>query len=130
MAAKYCTQCGVNLLPWNNICPKCGEPRYVEPSEHNTITPGNVSKKNPKTKIITETRHTCNVCGNVWHYGKQEQLQNVGNAMSNAGKGMMCCTGCVPAVFIPDKKVVDLNKCPSCGSKNIRKEQIAHAVPK
>jgi RNA polymerase subunit RPABC4/transcription elongation factor Spt4 len=83
-----------------------------------------------KTKIVTETRHTCNVCGKVWHYGKQEQLQNIGNAMSNLGKGMSCCTGCLPAVFIPDKKVVDLNKCPNCGSKDVRKEQIAHEVPK
>lgn len=81
-------------------------------------------------KTITETRCTCNSCGKVWHYGKQEQIQNVGNAMSNVGKSMSCCTGCLPAVFIPDKKVVNLNKCPECGSKNIRKEQIVHAVPK
>jgi hypothetical protein len=80
------------------------------------------------SKTIKETRCTCNSCGNVWHYGKQEALESAGAAMSNAGKGMMCCTGCAPAALIPDKKVADLNKCPECGSKNIRKEQIVHEV--
>ncbi len=82
----------------------------------------------PKTKTITETRCTCNACGKVWHYGKQEQLESAGAAMSNLGKSMTCCSGCAPAALIPDKKVTDLNKCPECGSKNIRKEQIAHEV--
>ena len=82
----------------------------------------------PKTKTITETRCTCNACGKVWHYGKHEQLESAGAAMQNLGKSMTCCSGCAPAALIPDKKVTDLNKCPECSSKNIRKEQIAHEV--
>lgn len=78
---------------------------------------------------ITETRVTCSACGNVWHYGKAEQLEAAGAALSNAGKSMMCCTGCVPAVAIPDKKVLDLGKCQKCGSRAIKKETIEHEVP-
>ena len=53
----------------------------------------------PKTKTITETRCTCNACGKVWHYGKQEQLESAGAAMQNLGKSMTCCSGCAPAVL-------------------------------
>jgi hypothetical protein len=80
-------------------------------------------------KTITETRCTCAACGNVWHYGKADVLQNVGNAMQNAGTSMMCCTGCAPAILVPDKKVVDLNKCPKCGSTAVTKETVEHEVP-
>ena len=78
---------------------------------------------------IKETRATCTACGNVWHYGKVEQLESAGAALENAGKAMMCCTGCVPAILIPDKKVVDLGKCPKCGSKAVTKETVEHEVP-
>jgi len=41
---------------------------------------------------------------------------------------MMCCTGCVPALFIPNKEVVNLDKCQKCGSKAVRKETVEHEV--
>ncbi len=84
--------------------------------------------KSPKTKTIQETKCTCNACGKVWHYGKQDKLQNFGAAMGNCGKASMCCGGCVPALLIPDKKVVDLTKCPECGSKNIKSEIVEYEV--
>ena len=84
--------------------------------------------KSPKTKTIQETKCTCNACGKVWHYGKQDKLQNFGAAMGNCGKASMCCGGCVPALLIPDKKVVDLTKCPECGSKNIKSERVEYEV--
>lgn len=80
-------------------------------------------------KTISETRATCQACGNVWHYGKMDELDSASAAFSNAGKSMMCCTGCVPAAFIRDKKVVDLGKCPKCGSRAITKEKVKHEVP-
>ncbi|WP_078429851.1 hypothetical protein [Alkalihalobacterium alkalinitrilicum] len=90
------------------------------------------------TKKIKETKCTCKACGNVWYYGKEdvtknfgEKLQNLGNEMSNTGKNMMCCTGCLPALFIPEKnlkEVQDLDKCPKCSSKAINKEEIVHEV--
>ena len=81
-----------------------------------------------KPKEIKETKCTCQACSNVWYYGKQEQMQNASNAMSNCGKSMMCCGGCAPAILIPDKKTIDLNKCPKCGSKAITKEVVTHYV--
>lgn len=90
------------------------------------------------SKKITETKCTCKACGNVWYYGKEEKienfgekLQNLGNDMSNTGKNMMCCTGCLPALFIPEKQktaVKDLNSCPNCGSKAVDKEKVVHEV--
>ena len=52
-----------------------------------------------------------------------------GKAMQNAGKSMMSCTGCAPAIFIPDQQVRDLNKCPKCGSQAVKKEIVEHTVP-
>jgi hypothetical protein len=73
------------------------------------------------SKIIKETKCICNSCGNIWFFGKQEAMENAANALSNAGKGMMCCTGCLPAIFIKDKNIIDLGKCPKCGSRNNKK---------
>lgn len=50
------------------------------------------------------------------------------NALSNVSKAMMCCSGCFPALLIQDKKVIDLNKCPKCGSIAVKKEIIIHNV--
>ena len=55
-------------------------------------------------KKIRETRCTCQACGTVWHYGKAEALESAGAALQNAGKSMMCCTGCMPAVRFPTRK--------------------------
>lgn len=81
-----------------------------------------------KFNKIKETKCTCTACGNMWFYGKQEILENTGNTMSNCGKSMMCCSGCFPALLIKDKEVKNLNKCPKCGSKAIKKETIVHNV--
>ena len=129
---KVCKTCGRKIPFWTTslaasragLCNKCWRQRRQQHRKDS----GTVASRN--TKIITETRCTCNECGKVWHYGKQEIAERRSAQMSNAGKGMMCCTGCLPAVFIPDKKVADLDKCPNCGSKFIKKEQIEHAVTK
>jgi len=85
-------------------------------------------KENNKPKEIQETKCTCQACGNVWFYGKTEKRDQDLNAMSNAGKGLMCCSGCTPALLIPDKKIIDLNKCPKCNSKAVKKEAVTHHV--
>jgi DNA-directed RNA polymerase subunit RPC12/RpoP len=77
---------------------------------------------------IKETRCTCQSCGNVYHYGKSEEIENCGNAMQNCGKSMSCCTGCGPAVLVKDQPVKDLSKCPKCGSRAIKKEIVTHTV--
>ena len=77
---------------------------------------------------IKETKCTCQACGNIWFYGKQEAWENKSNALEHLSKSMMCCGGCLPAVFMPDKKVIDLNRCPKCGSKAIKREVVVHNV--
>jgi len=79
-------------------------------------------------KEIQETKCTCQACGHVWFYGKKEKVEQDSNAMANAGKGLMCCT-CSPLfLLVPDKKVVDLDKCPKCNSRAIKKETVVHHV--
>jgi len=85
-------------------------------------------QKKPKVRRIQETRYTCSACGNVWHMGKQEQLEASGAAMSKCGKSMMCCGGCAPALVIPDKKVVQPGQCPKCGSRASKSEIVTHEV--
>lgn len=90
----------------------------------------NEPRSEPKSskKRIMETKCTCSACGHVWFYGKQETTEATSAALHNLGKSMMCCGGCLPSVFIPDKKVVDLDKCPKCGSRATKKEVVTHEV--
>jgi predicted nucleic-acid-binding Zn-ribbon protein len=81
-----------------------------------------------KPKQIKETKCTCQACGNTWFYGKEDVRENKMNTMSNAGKGLACCGGCLPALLVPDKKVIDLGKCPKCNSKAIKKETVIYDI--
>jgi DNA-directed RNA polymerase subunit RPC12/RpoP len=80
------------------------------------------------SRRITETKNTCTACGRIWYYGKADSLEQTGAALENLGKDMMCCSGCAPAALIPDKKVVDLDRCPDCGSKAVVSEKVTHEV--
>jgi len=79
-------------------------------------------------KQIKETKCICSACGNVWFYGKEEITEARSNNLHNAGKAMMCCGGCFPAMLIRDKNKINLNKCPKCGSKAVKKEIVVHNV--
>jgi hypothetical protein len=89
---------------------------------------GLFSKKETQVKIIKEKKCTCVECGKIWHYDKKDAFENNLNKVSNAGKAMSCCGGCIPALLIKDKEVVDFERCSSCSSKNIKCEEISHEV--
>jgi DNA-directed RNA polymerase subunit RPC12/RpoP len=119
---KKCEECGKEVislreLQGKKVCLNCNLQARQETRE--------LTKK---PKQITETKCVCQACDNMWFYGKTDKLEQFSNASSNCGKSMMCCGGCLPAVFIPDKKTTDLNKCPKCGSRAIKKETITHNV--
>ena len=80
------------------------------------------------SRYIQETRCTCKACGNVWYFGKEEVTVQTANALNNCGKSMMCCTGCAPALLIPDKPMIDLNQCPKCNSRAVEREVVTHEV--
>ena len=79
-------------------------------------------------KKIHETKCTCKACGNTWFYGKEEIKEQQRANMSNAGKTLTACSCCLPALVIPNKKVVDLDRCPKCGSRAVDKEEVVHEV--
>lgn len=127
-------------------CPKCCTPFDAPPGKTSALAPEekqeikvDTPQKNinsgPETvsarnagKTIKETKCICNQCGNIWFYGKQETSESTGNAMQNCGKTLMCCSGCLPAILIPNRKVLDLNKCSKCGSRAIKKEMATYEV--
>jgi DNA-directed RNA polymerase subunit RPC12/RpoP len=135
-----CPQCNSDILYGTNPCPSCKSPLawdqhkpvYEPLSDSNLViveqSPQYFSTSTKKVKIVKETKCTCNTCGNIWYFGKQDTLESFSNAMGNAGKSMMCLGGCLPAIFIPDKKVINLDKCPQCGSRAISKEIVTHEV--
>jgi hypothetical protein len=108
------------------------DPKWIKMKDRPNYVKVGDRKIDQKTKIkekkIKETKCICNACGHTWFYGKQDVLESTGAAMENLGKNLSCLSGCLPAVFIPDKKVIDLNKCPNCGSRAINKEEVIHEV--
>lgn len=80
-------------------------------------------------RTIQETRATCAACGNVWHYGKIDEMDATSDQLHNAGRAMMCCSGCLPALLIPERKPAELGKCAKCGSTAVTKETVEHTVP-
>ena len=87
---------------------------------------------------ISETKATCKACGHTYFYGKTDEMENCSNGLYNcsndlegASKGALCCSGCLPAAFLPNsqnRKVVDYDKCPKCGSRAVKKEKVIHDV--
>jgi len=85
-------------------------------------------KTEEKAKEIKETKCICEACENVWFYGKEEESERKMNQLHNASKVMACCGGCLPALLIKEKEIKDLNKCPKCGSRAVKKEVVVHNV--
>lgn len=83
---------------------------------------------NDVKKEITETKCTCEACGNTWFYGKSDETIEKNKKLANASKALMCCSGCWPALLIKDKELIDLGKCPKCGSRAVKKETVTHHV--
>jgi Zn-finger nucleic acid-binding protein len=119
-AGEKCQLCGKELAFWSTSLKK-HEGKKVCSSCAMKLAKGEIGH-------IKETKCTCLGCGNVWFYGKKDVFEARTNKMRNASKEMMCCSGCLPAVFIPDKKTIDLNKCPKCGSHAVKKEEVVHVI--
>jgi len=88
----------------------------------------NSNKPKVELKEIRETKCTCKACGNFWFYGKTDENEEKMNKLHNASKALACCGGCLPALFIKEKEVRDLDKCFKCGSKAVKKETVIHNV--
>jgi hypothetical protein len=157
MALINCPECKNQISDLAESCPNCGYPliqeivsnldeKNIQEQDIIEIEKSKAREKkdfqdsfddfaarrnfsNSSGRKIMETKCTCNMCGNIWFYGKDEVNNANSDALYNFGKAMTtCCSGCFPLIFLPDKKVIDLNKCPRCGSLSITKNNIIHYV--
>jgi len=121
-AVEHCPLCGKKLTFFNvnfkkyqgkRMCSKCVL----------------VGKDNPKSHIITETKAACQACSEIWYYGKKDKQEQFSNQYNNTcTKPALCCTCSPLALLIPDKKIIELNKCPKCGSRAVKTELVTHNV--
>lgn len=82
------------------------------------------------TKQIKETKCICKACNHVWYYGKQDVAEAKGKKAKKCGEDMQNCgnaLSCRPTIPFRDERV-DLDKCPECGSRAIKKEEVIHNV--
>ena len=146
--ANICPKCSREYDDTWKVCLQCRSPlikKQVEKIEVAEVVidpgkepPGIKLRFEDTSKKIKETKCTCAACGNIWYYGKEElrrnkseRIKNSGREMSNLSNNMLCCGGCLPALFMPDKHIIpvkDLNKCPKCNSSAIKKEEIIHEI--
>lgn len=85
-----------------------------------TILGGNMT-------IIEEVECDCQACGNRWYISALDKSEESTQQDREDVRCFLCCTGCFPALLIPDKNI-DLGKCPKCGSRAIKKKAIKHEV--
>lgn len=127
-----CNNCGTPAIDDQAVfCNRCGNP-FSDAPQDEKITFNKIEtlpkKRGIATKKIEETRCTCSACGNVWFFGKKEVYENYSKILRNAGKnisGVTCC--CWPMSYM-GREQTDMGKCPRCGSKAVKKEQIFHEV--
>ena len=93
----------------------------------NTI--GTLPKRdNAHKKRIQETRCTCLACGRTWYYGKSEVFSDLAAKTRNFGKNISACSCCCWPMSYMSREKTGIDKCPNCGSKAVKKEQITHEV--
>ena len=121
---KKCQKCGAPNPKQRSTCYHCNAPLPQDPP----IQVQPTAPPQQKMRKVVETRCTCLTCGHVWHYGAQENLENVSNALQNLGNACTfpCC--CLTS-FMPHRRVTDLKKCPKCGSKATESERVEHNIP-
>ncbi len=89
---------------------------------------GSAQKRSEPTRKISEIKATCQACGHIYFFDKTDQLTHMGAEMEKTGQAMMCCGGCWPMAFAPQKQTVDPSRCPKCGSRAVQKEKIVHEI--
>lgn len=130
---QLCSHCGSELEENSSFCSICGKPTNgkisgAPPKENRNRD----EKPGKKPNFVQETRCTCFSCGNIWHYGKKEIRDNRSKKMDNIGKeaAAATCCYCNPLINATKTKteITDFDKCPKCGSRNIKKEEITHEI--
>ena len=126
---RNCKQCGTLIdNEKSQFCPECGLSSDSTSFNQIEIIP---IDSNPVKRQIEETKCTCSGCGNIWFFGKKDvSVQQEKNCMmmeKNACAG--ACPCCLPLAFFGNEpRYNDPDKCPKCGSRAIKKEQIIHEV--
>lgn len=120
--------CGALLADDKAVfCDECNKKLGNKNTTFNKMENLLIDSNPPQKKMITETKCTCSACGNVFYYGKIDKYgQGCLMAEKNCVAGSCPCF--LPLAFLGNEQFKDFNKCPKCGSKAIKKEQITHEV--
>lgn len=133
--SETCPFCEAIVTRDSKFCLKCGSKINNSFGTESTQTiekQDNTLSKKRRPLNINETKCTCNSCGNIYYYGKEEVLEKTVNSLDNASKELAAASCCYCNPFINATKtkndITDYNKCPKCGSRNIIKEKIKHEI--
>lgn len=113
-----CKSCGTTNRVRNQNAGAGAASRAPQPPPQQQRSSG---RSNRKMRFRDEARCQCNDCGRVWFYTKADRWKEESKSSQNSSKSMMCCTGCAPAALIPNQQVVNLDRCPDCGSRSFTK---------
>jgi len=129
----FCMNCG-NALPekaW--LCIRCGRPvsdekaikRWANRQEKLGSKRGALQSGANRNSAAPpdETRFICNSCNHMWFIDDVEAVKKANKLakIHNAGRAL------TPIMWVTKKhQLVDLEHCPSCGSKNIRQDAMRY----
>lgn len=113
-----CKSCGTTNRVRNKDAGTGSATRTPQPAPQPQRSNGGTNRK---MRFRDEARCQCNDCGRVWFYTKADRWKEESKSSQNSSKSMMCCTGCAPAALIPNQQVVNLDRCPDCGSRSFTK---------
>jgi hypothetical protein len=105
---KKCQFCAEEIKREATFCKYC----------KTNLIPNNLEKTSNDSRKIIENKATCLVCGETWHFNKWDERTNLSNTMHNSVSALF--------PFMPQRKTVDLNKCPKCGSRAVKTEKATY----
>lgn len=125
---EICPVCKKKLKWYEGFKPSWTKSRFCSINCYNkSNSKGN--SKHSEINILKEIRCTCKSCGKIWYYTNKDIAHEGLKSFNNFSKDFyQSCDCCILGAMMPRDKIRDLKRCPSCESKNVSFEEVAHKV--